>query len=69
MTAKAIMEEISHLAPDEQARVISYALELARSRQLPGAKLSALAEKLAVASDPAEVQQLKDELTRGFYGT
>jgi hypothetical protein len=69
MTAKAIVEEISDLAPDDQARAISYALELARSRQLPGAKLSALTNKLAVAGDPAEVLRLKDELTRGFYGT
>jgi hypothetical protein len=68
MTASIVIEEIKHLPPAEQSRVIQFAFELARGRQLPGKNLSALAEQMADATDPAEVKKLQSKITRGFYG-
>jgi hypothetical protein len=68
MTATNVIEEIKHLPRAEQSRVIQFAIELARKRQLPGKKLSALAQRMADSDDPAEVEKLKSEITGGFYG-
>ena len=68
MTATNVIEEIKHLPRAEQSRVIQFALELARARQLPGKKLSELAQRMADSDDPDEVAKLKAEITRGFYG-
>lgn len=68
MTATGVIEEIKHLPPAEQSRVIHFALELARARQLPGGQLAELAQQLADANDPAEAGQLRDAIHRGFYG-
>ncbi len=57
-----------HLPPEEQARVLEFALELKRKRQLSGKELSALAQQMVDSDDPAEVEKLKSEITRGFYG-
>jgi hypothetical protein len=68
MTAATVIEEIKHLPREEQARVLEFAFDLARSRQLSGKELSALAQRMVDSSDPAEVAKLEAELTRGFYG-
>jgi hypothetical protein len=68
MTATGVIEEIKHLPRAEQSQVIHFALELARSRQLPGEKLGGLAQQMIESDDPAEVERLKAEITRGFYG-
>lgn len=68
MTATGVIEEIKQLPREEQSRVIKFAFELARSRQLPGKKLTELAQQMADSKDPAEVERLKAEITRGFYG-
>jgi hypothetical protein len=68
MTATAVIEEIEQLPPDEQSRVIQYAIELARRRQLSGKELAVLAQRMVDSNDPAEVEKLKSALTRGFYG-
>ena len=68
MTAAGVIEEIKHLPRGEQSRVIQFAFELARSRQLPGDKLSELAQRMVESGDPAEAEKLKAEITRGFYG-
>jgi hypothetical protein len=39
-----------------------------KNKQLSGDELAVLAQRLLDASDPAEKQRLRDELTRGFYG-
>jgi hypothetical protein len=49
--------------------VIRFAYRLDAERQLTGPELSAMAEKLSLASDPAQAALLRDELVRGFYGT
>ncbi len=68
MTATGLIEEIKQLPRAEQSRVIHFALELARERQLSGEKLSELAQRMADAKNPAESQMLREEIHRGFYG-
>jgi hypothetical protein len=68
MTAAKVIEQIMHLPPEEQSRVLEFAFELARKRQLSGKELAALAQRMVDSDDPAEVGRLKRELTRGFYG-
>jgi len=68
MTASAVIEEIKQLSPAEQSRVIRFAVELARERQLSGDKLTELAQRMADSNNPAEVQKLREEIHRGFYG-
>jgi isocitrate/isopropylmalate dehydrogenase len=68
MTASAVIEEIKQLSPAEQSRVIRFAVELARERQLSGEKLTELAQRMADSDNPAEVQKLREEIHRGFYG-
>jgi hypothetical protein len=68
MTAAKVIEEIKHLPPGEQAEVIQFAVELARSRQLTAQDLGQMADRLAESEDPAEIIRLKSAMTRGFYG-
>jgi len=68
MTATTVIEEIERMPPEEQSRVIQFAIELARKRQLSGKELTALAQRMVESDDPAEVEKLKSALTRGFYG-
>jgi len=55
MTAAKVIEEMDGLPPDEQAKVIQHAFELARRRQLGADELGDLAERLATSNDPAEI--------------
>ena len=68
MIAAKVIEEIDGLAPDEQAKIIQHALELARKRQPSADELGELADRLANTKDPAEIIRLKSAMTRGFYG-
>jgi hypothetical protein len=68
MTAAKVIEEIMHLPREEQSQVLEFALELKRKRQLSGKELSVLAQRMVDSDDPAEVEKLKSEITRGFYG-
>ena len=68
MTATGVIEEIKHLPPAEQSKVIHFALELARTRQLSGEKLTDLAQRMADSNDPAETSKLREQIHRGFYG-
>jgi hypothetical protein len=68
MTAAKVIEEIQNLPREEQSVVVQFAFELARSRQLSGAQLGALAEKMVNSADLSEKVRLREELTRGFYG-
>ena len=68
MTASQIIEEIRRLRPEEQLGVIRFAYELDAERQLTGDELSALAERMVNATDPAEQARLREEIMRGFYG-
>jgi len=68
MTAAKVIEEIQQLAPNDQAEVIQFAVDLARRRQLSAQELGELADRLAGSTDPAEIVRLKSAMTRGFYG-
>ena len=68
MTASAVIEEIEQMPPEDQSRVIQFAIELARKRQLSGKELTALAQRMVESDDPVEIEKLKSALTRGFYG-
>jgi hypothetical protein len=68
ITAAKVIDEILHLPREEQSRVLEFAFDLARKRQLPGKELSALAQRMVNTDDPAEVERLKSEITHGFCG-
>ena len=68
MTAAKVIEEIMHLPREEQSRVLEFAFELVRKRQLSGKELTELAQRRVDSDDPAEVERLKSQMTRGFYG-
>ena len=68
MTAAKVIEEMDSLPPEEQAKVIQPAFELAQRRQLSAEELGDLAEPLAASNDPAEIIRLKSAMTRGFQG-
>ena len=68
MSAQQVIEEIKHLPRAEQSRVIKFAFELASQRQLSGKQLSELAQQMTDSDNPAEVQKLRNEIHRGFYG-
>ena len=68
MSAAQVIEEIKHLSPDEQAKVIQFALQLASTRPLTAVELTSLAKRMAESNDPAEVERLKTGITQGFYG-
>lgn len=68
MSANQVIEEIKQLSRAEQSRVLQFAFELARERQLSGEELGKLAQRMADSSDPAEKERLREEIHRGFYG-
>ena len=66
--ATEIIHEIDGLLPTELAVVVRHAKELDKHRQLSGDELGMLAQQMVDATDPDEVERLKAEITRGFYG-
>ena len=69
MTAQTIIEQIAALPPDEQAEVVRFAYRLDAERQLSGAELSTLAKRMVASTDPDEIDRLRHEIQRGFYGS
>ena len=68
MTAAEIIHEIDSLPPAELAEVVRYTKELDKHRQLSGEELGVLAQQMVNATDPGEVDRLKEALVKGFYG-
>jgi hypothetical protein len=68
VSAAEVIREITQLPAAEQAEVIKFALQLARTRPLTAGELTSLAKRMVESSDPAEVERLKTSITRGFYG-
>ncbi len=68
MSATEVIEEIKQLTAAEQAEVIQFALQLARTRPLTAAELTSLTQRMVESDDPAEVERLKTSIARGFYG-
>ena len=69
MNASQIIQEITSLSPEEQAKVVRFAYSLDAERRLSGPELSALASRMVATDDPAEAARLRAEITRGFYGS
>lgn len=69
MTTAQIMQEIKNLKPDDQATVVQFAYKLDAERQLSGDEITALAKKMVAATDPLEKAKIREQITRGFYGT
>ncbi len=68
MTAAEIIREIDSLPPAELAEVVRHARKLEEVRKLSPEELGVLAQQMVDATDPAEVERLKAEITKGFYG-
>ena len=68
MTATQIIREIETLPPEEQAKVVRFAYRLDAQRKLSGNELSALAQRMADSSDPAESALLRASIAQGCYG-
>jgi hypothetical protein len=68
MSAADVIQEIKQLPAAEQAEVIKFTLQLARTRPLTANELTSLAQSMAESDDPAEVERLKTSIARGFYG-
>lgn len=69
MNATQIMQEIKNLKPDDQATVVQFAYKLDAERQLSGSEITTLAKKMVAATDPLEKAKIREQITRGFYGT
>jgi hypothetical protein len=69
VTAQQIIEEIKRLDPKEQLGVIRFAYQLDAERQLSGAELSKLAERMTETDDAVEAARIRETIVRGFYGT
>ena len=69
MTATQIIQEIDCLPPTEVERIATHANErLEELRQLSPVALGMLLDQFIEASDPNEVERLREEVTKGFYG-
>ncbi len=62
VSATEVIEEIKQLSAAEQAEVIQFALQLARTRPLTAGELTSLAQRMVECDDPAEVERLKSSL-------
>jgi len=47
---------------------LRFAYNLDAERQLTGRELSALGKRMVSSNDPVQQMQLREEITRGFYG-
>ena len=68
MNAAAIIEEIKHLPPTEQERVVEFVQTLETRRPWSGDKLTEYEKKMVEAKDPAEARRLKEQIVAGFFG-
>ena len=60
MNAAAIIDEIKHLPPAEQAQAVAFVQTLERRRPWSGEKLTEFEKKMVVANDPAEAGRFKE---------
>jgi hypothetical protein len=68
VSAAQIIEQIKALPTLERLEVASFARAFKPDRMLTGEELAVIAQRLADASDPAEIETLKDALRWGWYG-
>ena len=68
MTATEIIREIDCLPPAELAEVVRHAKKLEEVRQLSPEEIGVLVDQFVEATDPKKVEQLRETITKGFYG-
>lgn len=68
MNAVMIIDEIMHLAPEEQARVVQFVQAWDRHRAWTGQELSSAAAQMLLEKDPAEADAAWERIVTGFYG-
>jgi len=68
MTAAEIIREIDSLPPAELAEVVRHTRKLEEARQLSPEEIGVLVDRFVEATDPAEVERLRETITQGFYG-
>ena len=68
MTATEIIREIDSLPPAELVKVMRHTKELEEARQLSPEEIGGLVERFVEATDPTEVERLRETITLGFYG-
>jgi len=66
MTAAQIIQEIDKLSSAELAEVVRHAKAVDASRQLSGEELGVLAKQMVAATDPTEIDRLKQEIIKDF---
>lgn len=68
MTVGQILHEINCCPPAEQEKAVNSARKLPAKKPLSCTELTALAQRMVDATDPATAQRLKADLVKGFYG-
>ncbi len=68
MSTQQIIEAIKELPPEQRAEVVRFARRYETVPQLSPVELGALADRLAEATDPAEIARLDSAIVNGFYG-
>ena len=68
VSAAQIIEAIKKLPPEERVEVVQFAREYETVPRLSPEQLGVLGERLANATDPAEIAELEKTLMNGFYG-
>lgn len=69
MTATQIIQEIDCLPLTEVEKIVTHANErLEELRQLSPAALGVMLDQFIEATDPNQVERLRLEITKGFYG-
>jgi len=68
MTAAEIIHEIDCLPPEELAEVVRYTKKFEETRQLSPEEIGVLVDQFVEATDPTEVERLRESITHGFYG-
>jgi hypothetical protein len=68
VTATQIIQAMGELPPAELATVVQHAKSLEAARQLTPDELGPLLDQFIEATDPAEVERLNEQITKGFYG-
>jgi hypothetical protein len=68
MSAQQIIDAIKELPPEQRAEVVRFARRYETVQQLTPGELGTLADRLAEATDPAEIARLDSAIVNGFYG-
>jgi len=68
MTGIEVIEEIKRMLREEQAKVLTFARQLAEKHPLTPEELGELANRMVETRDPVEADRLQEKIVRGFYG-